>query len=76
MLPVVGLQARECESLMRVVQEQTAFRSKLVAGKSVMAERFAELQQESISRILLYLFPVSRHGNSNAISVCFAGSRM
>lgn len=33
---------------MRVVRELTASRSKLVAGKSVMAERFAELQQEYI----------------------------
>lgn len=41
-------QAQECENLMRVVKELTASRSKLVAGKSVMAERFAELQQEYI----------------------------
>ncbi|CAL5229415.1 g12736 [Coccomyxa viridis] len=40
--------AQECENLMRVVRELTASRSKLVAGKSVMAERFAELQQEYI----------------------------
>ena len=33
---------------MRVVRELTASRSKLVAGKSVMAERFAELQAEYI----------------------------
>ena len=33
---------------MRVVRELTASRSKLVAGKSIMAERFAELQQEYI----------------------------
>jgi hypothetical protein len=38
------LQAQECENLMRVVRELTASRSKLVAGKSIMAERFAELQ--------------------------------
>ncbi|CAK0787193.1 hypothetical protein CVIRNUC_010409 [Coccomyxa viridis] len=40
--------AQECENLMRVVRELTASRSKLVAGKSVMAERFAELQAEYI----------------------------
>ena len=45
---VAVLQAQECENLMRVVRELTASRSKLVAGKSVMAERFAELQQEYI----------------------------
>ncbi len=31
---------------MRVVRELTESRSKLVAGKCVMAEKFAELQQE------------------------------
>ena len=31
---------------MRVVRELTESRSKLVAGKSIMAERFAELQAE------------------------------
>ena len=46
--PVILLQAQECENLMRVVRELTASRSKLVAGKSVMAERFAELQAEYI----------------------------
>lgn len=39
-------QAQECENLMRVVRELTESRSKLVAGKSIMAERFAELQAE------------------------------
>ena len=48
MLSVCALQAQECENLMRVVRELTASRSKLVAGKSIMAERFAELQQEYI----------------------------
>ncbi len=48
MLVLLVLQAQECENLMRVVRELTASRSKLVAGKSVMAERFAELQQEYI----------------------------
>ena len=42
------LQAQECENLMRVVRELTASRAKLVAGKSAMAERFAELQAEYI----------------------------
>ena len=45
---IIALQAQECENLMRVVRELTASRSKLVAGKSVMAERFAELQAEYI----------------------------
>ena len=45
---LVILQAQECENLMRVVRELTASRAKLVAGKSVMAERFAELQAEYI----------------------------
>ena len=39
-------QAQECDNLMRVVRELTESRSKLVAGKSVMAEKFAELQAE------------------------------
>ena len=38
---------------MRVVRELTASRSKLVAGKSIMAERFAELQVGSPSGPLL-----------------------
>lgn len=38
---------------MRVVRELTASRSKLVAGKSIMAERFAELQVGSLSEALL-----------------------
>ena len=38
---------------MRVVRELTASRSKLVAGKSIMAERFAELQVGSVSEPLL-----------------------
>ena len=38
---------------MRVVRELTASRSKLVAGKSIMAERFAELQVGSLSSPLL-----------------------
>ena len=47
-IATILLQAQECENLMRVVRELTASRSKLVAGKSVMAERFAELQAEYI----------------------------
>lgn len=43
---VGAAQAQECENLMRVVRELTESRSKLVAGKCVMAEKFAELQQE------------------------------
>ncbi len=39
-------QGQECENLMRVVRELTESRSKLVAGKSIMAEKFAELQAE------------------------------
>ena len=39
---------------MRVVRELTESRSKLVAGKSVMAEKFAELQAEYLKVRLLW----------------------
>jgi len=54
MLSVRVLQAQECETLMRVVRELTASRSKLVAGKSIMAERY-----QGCSSITLAGFNVS-----------------
>jgi len=75
MLLVRALQAQDCESLTRVVQEPTAFCSKPVAGMSIMAERI-----QSCSRRVSAIFSISFHcmktWNPDAISACFAGPRM
>ncbi|CAL8464938.1 g4473 [Coccomyxa elongata] len=55
--------AQECENLMRVVRELTESRSKLVAGKCVMAEKFAELQQEYMK--VLRIADLSRTASRN-----------
>ena len=54
---------------MRVVRELTASRSKLVAGKSIMAERFAELQVGSLSSPLL-LMTASLQTSSQDACLC------
>lgn len=53
------VQAQECATLMRLVWALRASRSKLVAGKSIMAKEFAELQQICIS-ILSCFFPCTK----------------
>lgn len=51
---------------MRVVRELTESRSKLVAGKSIMAEKFAELQQEYIK--VLRIAELSRAASRNNLA--------